>query len=48
MKELIDGILGANIPSFPKQSSLNLPTLKKSTPNVVLPKLTLPKLTKTK
>ena len=48
MKELIDGILGANIPSFPKQSSLILPTLKKSTPNVVLPKLTLPKLTKTK
>jgi glycosyltransferase involved in cell wall biosynthesis len=48
MKELVGNVLNSNIPDFPKQVSLSLPTLKKTQPKVELPKLTLPKLTKTK
>lgn len=46
MKELVNNILNANIPEFPKEVSLKLPTLKKSTPKVELPKLNLPTLKK--
>jgi len=44
MKELISNILEANIPEFPKQMDLNIPTLKKKYGNI--PKLTLPTLKK--
>ncbi len=44
MKKLISNILEANIPEFPKQMDLNIPTLKKKYGNI--PKLTLPTLKK--
>jgi len=46
MKELVDNILSANIPNFPKQTTLKLPTLKKSDSDIKLPKLNLPTLKK--
>ena len=48
MKELVNNILEANIPEFPKQVSLKLPTLKKKEEKLTLPKLELPKLQKIK
>lgn len=48
MKELIENILVANIPDFPKQISLSLPSLKKNSPKPQLPKLNLPTLKKVK
>jgi glycosyltransferase involved in cell wall biosynthesis len=45
MKDLVENILEANIPDFPKEVSLNLPTLKKKMGGI--PKLTLPTLKKT-
>ena len=47
MKELVGNILDANIPNFPKQVSLQLPTLKKDNSKPQLPKLNLPTLKKT-
>ena len=47
MKELVGNILDANIPNFPKQVSLQLPTLKKDNSKPQLPKLNLPTLNKT-
>ena len=48
MKELVNNVLEANIPEFPKQVSLKLPTLKKKEEKLELPKLQLPKLQKLK
>jgi len=46
MKELVNNILVANIPEFPKQMELKLPTLKKKEEKLQLPKLNLPTLKK--
>jgi hypothetical protein len=46
MKELVNNILTANIPEFPKQVELNLPVLKKKEEKLQLPKLNLPTLKK--
>lgn len=46
MKELVSKVLDANIPEFPKQVSLKLPTLKKKDDKPELPKLNLPTLKK--
>ncbi len=46
MKELVNKVLEANIPEFPKQVSLKLPMLKKKDDKINLPKLSLPTLKK--